>query len=83
MRVYNTHTHVLRVWERRIARRGEEGGEGDLSNSAIYPLNSAPPASSLRLLDFAVRICGMSEAGTSPSGFLIAKRIRPGRGAKP
>lgn len=25
----------------------------------------------------------MSEAGTSPSGFLIAKRIRPDRGAKP
>ena len=59
-------------------RKKEREREREISNLAIYPLNPLLLGSSLCLLDFAVRICGMSEAGTSPSGFLIAKRIRPG-----
>lgn len=53
-------------------------------NTAIYsPKASVAPPGPASTLDFAVRICGMSVAGTRPSGFLIAKRIRRDRIANP
>lgn len=62
--------------------RGRRGGEGGVPNTAIYsPKVSVAPPGPASTLDFAVRICGMSVAGTRPSGFLIAKRIRRDRGA--
>lgn len=62
---------------------GMQDGEGrGIPNTAIYSpesLRVSPPGPA-STLDFAVRICGMSVAGTRPSGFLIAKRIRRDRG---
>lgn len=45
------------VWERRIEKRDEGRQEGDLSNSAIYPLNPLllprPSTSSISRSEFA------------------------------
>lgn len=59
--------------------REGRGGKG-APNTAIYSPSESLRVDSIRsdlsTLDFAVRICGMSVAGTRSSGFLIAKRIR-------
>lgn len=63
-------------------RRGCRVERERAPNTAIYsPKASVAPPGPASMLDFAVRICGMSVAGTRPSGFLIAKRIRRDRGA--
>lgn len=60
----------------------QDGARREISNTAIYSprVLRVSPSGPSSTLDFAVRICGMSVAGTRPSGFLIAKRIRRDRG---
>lgn len=59
----------------------KDGERRGILNTAIYSPRVSASLHSVSTLDFAVRICGMSVAGTRPSGFLIAKRIRRDRRA--